>query len=343
MHQFIEGKIVLVTGGVGSIGSELVRQILRHNPKQVRIFDNRETEIFHLQHALEDHDNVRFLIGDVRDKNRLSLSMENVDLVFHAAALKHVPSCEYNPFEAVKTNVEGTQNVIDCAFQNNVEKVVNISTDKVTNTINTMGATKLLAERLLTAAQHYRGNKRTVFCTVRFGNVLGSRGSVLQLFEDQIRRGVPVTITNYDMTRFFILIEQAVGLVFKAADIARGGEIFILKMPTIKLRDLAEVVIEEIAPKYGKHPSQISTRIIGPRPGERMHEELMTPEEAEHALETGELFNVLPTIISKADLEFLHNHHVNATKTMVKNYNSLENTHLTKEEVRELLRNAKLV
>ena len=343
MNTFIEGKIVLVTGGVGSIGSELVRQVLRHNPKQVRIFDNRETEIFHLQHALENYDNVRFLIGDVRDKSRLSLAMENVDIVFHAAALKHVPSCEYNPFEAVKTNVGGTQNVIDCAFQNNVEKVVNISTDKVTNTINTMGATKLLAERLVTAAQHYRGNKRTVFCTVRFGNVLGSRGSVLQLFEDQIRRDVPVTITNYDMTRFFILIEQAVGLVFKAADIARGGEIFILKMPTIKLRDLAEVVIEELAPKYGKHPSQINTRIIGARPGERMHEELMTPEEAEHALETNELFNVLPTIISKADLEFLHQHHVNATKTTVKNYNSLENTHLTKEEVRELLRNAKLV
>ena len=201
----------------------------------------------------------------------------------------------------------------------------------------------LLAERLVTAAQHYRGNKRTTFCTVRFGNVLGSRGSVLQLFEDQIRRGVPVTITNYEMTRFFILIEQAVGLVFKAADIARGGEIFILKMPTIKLKDLAEVAIEEIAPRYGKNVSEIQTRMIGHRPGERLHEELMTPEEAEHALETEDLFNVLPNIISQSDLEYLHQHHCDARKTMVKNYNSLENKHLSKEEVRGLLKGAKLV
>lgn len=343
MKELFEGKIILVTGGLGSIGSELVKQILQHNPRQVRIFDNRETEMFNLQHELEQHSNVRFFIGDVRDKGRLSLALENVDVLFHAAALKHVPSCEYNPFEAVKTNVLGTQNIIECAFENNVGKVVNISTDKVTNTINTMGATKLLAERLVTAAQHYRGNKRTVFCTVRFGNVLGSRGSVLQLFEDQIRRGVPITITNYGMTRFFILIEQAVGLVFKAADIARGGEIFILKMPTIKLRDLAEVVMEEIAPKYGKHHSEIQTKIIGHRPGERLHEELMTPEEAEHALETEQLFNVLPNIISQGDLEFLHQHHCDARKTAVKDYNSLENVHLTKEEVRALLKGAKLV
>src|SRR3989344_5153338 len=172
MKSFIQGKTVLITGGLGSIGSELVRQVLQNDPKQVRIFDNRETEMFNLQQELEGHANVRFFIGDVRDKSRLTLAMENADIVFHAAALKHVPSCEYNPFEAVKTNVHGTQNVIDCAFENNVEKVVNISTDKVTNTINTMGATKLLAERLVTAAQHYRGNKRTTFYTVRFGNVL---------------------------------------------------------------------------------------------------------------------------------------------------------------------------
>ena len=148
LQTLIEGKIVLVTGGAGSIGSELVKQLLRYNPKQIRVFDNRETEVFHLQHELAGHTNVRFLIGDVRDKDRLRLAMENVNLIFHAAALKHVPSCEYNPFEAVKTNVYGTQNLIECALEHNVEKFVNISTDKVTNTINTMGATKPYTPKL---------------------------------------------------------------------------------------------------------------------------------------------------------------------------------------------------
>lgn len=343
MNSLIEGKIVLITGGVGSIGSELVRQVLKYNPQQVRVFDNRETEIFNLQHELHHHKNIRFLIGDVRDQARLSMAMQKVDLVFHAAALKHVPSCEYNPFEAVKTNVNGTQNVIECALEHNVGKVVNISTDKVTNTVNTMGATKLLAERLVTAAGQYRGDKKTTFCTVRFGNVLRSRGSVIDLFEEQIKRGHPITVTNYDMTRFYILIEQAVGLVFKAADISRGGEIFILKMPTIKLRDLIDVVVEELAPKYGKHHSEVEHKLIGVRPGERLHEELMTAEEAENALETHELFNVLPSIINSDDLNFLRQHHCNAWKTTVKNYSSQNNVCLQREEVRGLLKGAGLV
>ena len=338
----ISGKNILITGGTGSFGKTMARKLSEQNPNKIIIYSRDEEKQWRMK-QLEGFGNFEYIIGDIRDRDRLTKSMNNVNIVFHAAALKHVPSCEYNPFEAVKTNVLGTQNIIECAFDKNVGKVVNISTDKVTNTINTMGATKLLAERLVTAAQHYRGNKKTIFCTVRFGNVLGSRGSVLQLFEDQIKGEVPVTITNYEMTRFFISIEQAVGLVFKAADIARGGEIFILKMPTIKLRDLAEVAIEEIAPKYGKHHSEIQTRIIGHRPGERLHEELMTPEEAEHALETEELFNVLPNIIIKEDLEFLHKHHSNAKKTTVRNYNSLENQHLTKEGVKALLKDARLI
>ncbi len=343
LKELFEGKIILVTGGTGSIGSEIVRHLLAFNPKQIRVFDNRETEGFHFQHQLADHKNVRFLIGDTRDKDRLRLAMEHVDIVFHAAALKHVPSCEYNPFEAVKTNVFGTQNVIDCALHCNVEKVINISTDKVTNTINTMGATKLLAERLISAAEHYRGKKRTIFSSVRFGNVLRSRGSVLDLFEEQIKRGGPVTITDYEMTRFFMLIPQAVELVFKAAQLSTGGEIFIFKMPTIKLSDLVNVVIDEIAPKYGKTSSQIEHKVIGIRPGERLHEELMTIEEADHALETDELFIVLPSLFSEEATLAMKQNYSSYPRAPVKSYSSQLNRSLNQEEVRALLRGAKLV
>src|SRR3989338_431521 len=190
--SLFRNKAILVTGGVGSIGSEIVNQLLTHKPRQIRVFDNRETELFHMQHRLDRHENLRFLLGDIRDKDRLKMAMENVDFVFHAAALKHVPSCEYNPFEAVKTNVYGTQNVIESAISANVERVINISTDKVTNTINTMGATKLLAERQTTSAQFFKGNKRTLFVSVRFGNVLNSRGSTIELVKNQIANESPV-------------------------------------------------------------------------------------------------------------------------------------------------------
>ncbi len=338
MNHLFENKVILVTGGVGSIGSELVEQLLKHNPKQIRILDNRETETFNMQNELSQHSNLRFLIGDVRDKERLSRAMEDVDIVFHAAALKHVPSCEYNPFEAVKTNVHGTQNVIECALANSVEKVINISTDKVTNTINTMGATKLLAERLITSAQYYRGKKRTLFCSVRFGNVLKSRGSVIELFEEQIKNGSQITITNSSMTRFFMSVQQATQLVFKAAEIAQGGEIFILKMPVMKLQDLAEVTIEELAQKHGKQPSQIQQKIIGLRPGERLYEDLMTEEEAETALETDELFIVLPGIMHSPHLKLPEHNYPNSKKAAVQKYSSKNAKQLTKEEIRALLK-----
>ena len=218
MVNIFTNKTVLVSGGVGSIGSEIVWQLLKFKPKQIRIFDNRETELFHMQQLLLAYPNLRFLVGDIKDKERLNTAMENVDIVFHCAALKHVPMCEYNPFEAVKTNVYGTQNVIECALANNVSKVINISTDKVTNTINTMGATKLLAERLVASAQYYKGDKKTIFSSVRFGNVLGSRGGIIDLFKKQIERGESVTITNPDMTRFVMSVPQAVSLVLKTTE-----------------------------------------------------------------------------------------------------------------------------
>jgi FlaA1/EpsC-like NDP-sugar epimerase len=208
--------------------------------------------------------------------------------------MKHVPACEFNPFEAVKTNVVGTQNVIEAALENKIEKVIAISTDKAASPINTMGATKLLAEKLIIDANFYKGHRKTVFSCVRFGNVMGSRGSVIPLFKKQIQNGGPVTVTDPEMTRFMMTIPQAVDLVFKATKIAQGGEIFIFKMPVVKLGDLAKVMIEHLAPRYGYKPEEIQIDTIGIRNGEKIYEHLMNEEEARYAYETEDMFAVLP-------------------------------------------------
>lgn len=289
MKSFYNDKVVLVTGGSGSIGREIVKKLLDAEPKSVRILDNNETALFDLEQELNS-DKIRTFIGDVRDKDRLKMAFENVDIIFHAAALKHVPLCERNPFDAVKTNVLGTQNVLEAALYNNVEKVILVSTDKAVNPINVMGATKLLSERLTVSANYYRGNKRTIFSCVRFGNVLNSRGSVVPTFKKQIKNGGPVTITDSEMTRFIMHIPDAAGLILRAGQMAHGKEIFILKMPAVNIVDLADVMIEELAPKYGHNPEKIEIEIMGKRIGEKMYEELMTEDEALCAVDDGKLF-----------------------------------------------------
>ena len=254
MEGIFKNKKILVTGGTGSIGQEILREILKYEPTVVRIIDVDETKQFELQQEYEDYDNIRFLLGDIRDKERLYRAIEDIDIVFHTAALKHVLACEYNPFEAVKTNVIGTQNLIDVCIDEEVEKVIFTSSDKAVNPTNVMGATKLLAERLITSANYYKGARKTIFSSVRFGNVLGSRGSVIPLFKTQIAKGGPVTITDKEMTRFIMSMCDAINLLFKATEIAQGGEIFVFKMDAIKITDLAEVMIEELAQKYGIHP-----------------------------------------------------------------------------------------
>ena len=291
LREFYKDKTILVTGGAGSIGSEIVRKILEFDPKAVRILDNNETRLFELEQELQS-EKIRTFVGDVRDKERLKRAVESVDIIFHAAALKHVPLCEYNPFEAVKTNVTGTQNLIEVAMDEEVEKFITISTDKAVNPVNVMGATKLLAERLTISANFYKGKRRTAFSCVRFGNVLYSRGSVLPLFEKQIKKGF-ITLTDSEMTRFIMKMSQAVELILKATKMAKGGEIFILKMPAVKIKDLAEVMIKELAPKYGYKPEEIKIKITGRRAGERLYEELMTEDEAENAYEDEEMFVVL--------------------------------------------------
>src|SRR3989344_4252764 len=230
MKDVFEGKDILVTGGCGSIGSEIVKQLLKYNPKKIRVMDNNESNLFYLGQELNT-DKVRLLIGDVRDRNRVYRAMKGVDIVFHAAALKHVPLCEYNPFEAVSTNVVGTENMISAAIDNGVEKFIGISTDKAVNPINTMGATKLLSEKIIIDTS--LSEMRTKFCCVRFGNVLDSVGSVIPIFKKQIKNKGPLTITDKNMTRFFMTMPDAINLVLKASEITEGGEIFILKMDVI--------------------------------------------------------------------------------------------------------------
>lgn len=293
MKNYYKGKKILVTGGVGSIGSQLVRKLLTLEPEIIRILDNNETGLFDLEQELRS-DRIRILIGDIRDKERLIMAMDGIDIVFHTSALKHVPLCEFNPFDAVKTNVLGTQNVLEAALVNEVEKVINVSTDKAVNPTNVMGATKLLAERLTISANHYKGDKRTIFSSVRFGNVLNSRGSVIPLFKKQIMHGGPVTVTDENMTRFFMELDSSVNLIIAAGELAQGREVFILKMPALKIIDLAKVIIQKFAPAVGKKPGDIRIEFVGIRTGEKIFEELMTESEAMRAIESDEMYIILP-------------------------------------------------
>jgi len=289
-------KTVLVTGGTGTVGSAIVKQLFEHGPRAIRVYSRDESKQYELQRELGSRRDVRFLIGDVRDRPRLSRAMEDVDFVFHTAALKHVESCEYNPFEALKTNVLGTQNVIEVALEHDVSKVVFTSTDKAVNPSSAMGASKLMAEKLMVAANQFTGKHKTVFSTVRFGNVLGSRGSVVRLFEDQIRHGGPVTVTDPQMTRFVMSVHRAISMVLEVSKLAVGGEIFVLKMPSVRVMDLVEVLVEELSREGGIADGDISVRFIGTKPGEKIAEELMTSDESKRAIDLGEMFVILPPI-----------------------------------------------
>ncbi len=340
LKSFYEDKTILVSGGVGSIGSEIVKKLLEYNPKVVRVLDNNETGLFDLEQKLQS-EKLRFFVGDIKDKERLKRAIEGVDIVLHAAALKHVPLCEYNPFEAVKTNVIGTRNLIDVAVDEEVEKFITISTDKAVNPINVMGATKLLAERLTVSANSYKGKRKTAFSSVRFGNVLYSRGSVLPLFEEQIKKGF-ITLTDSNMTRFIMDTSQAVELILKTAKIAKGGEVFILKMPAVKIKDLAEAMITELAAKYGCKTEEIEIKTIGRRAGERLYEKLMTEDEATDAYEDEEMFVVLPKTIDIVGVgELSYKLPDNFRKTQQREYSSKGKgvKLLTREELELLLNN----
>lgn len=295
IKNFFGRKKILITGGAGSVGKEIVRELLKYEPDVIRVLDVNENGLFELDKECGADDRLRFLLGDVRDKSRLIRAMQDIDFVFHTAALKHVLICEYNPFEAVQTNVQGTQNVIDAALECNVEKVLFTSSDKAVNPSNTMGASKLLAEKLIIAANFYRGPRvRTIFSCVRFGNILGSSGSVLPLFKEQIKKGGPVTITHKEMNRFVLTQKDAMDFLIDSMILSRGGEIFVPKMPVVRVLDLVDVLLSEYAPKIGQNPFDIEVKYIGIKSGEKLYEELMTDDESLRCILINGIYAILP-------------------------------------------------
>ncbi|ARC73797.1 UDP-N-acetylglucosamine 4,6-dehydratase (inverting) [Bacillus licheniformis] len=283
-----ENKTIFITGGTGSWGQELILQLLASSPKKIIVFSRNEERQVQMRRQIEDP-RLTFFIGDIRDRKALNTGLKGVDYVFHLAALKHVPVCEEQPLEALKTNVTGTENVIEAAIENGVKKVINVSTDKAADPANFYGMTKAIGEKLIVYANHLYSD--TGFICVRGGNVLGSSGSVLQLFKDQIREKNQVAITDKRMTRFFLTKEKTIQLLLKAAESGQGGEIFIMNSPACKILDMAEVLIEA----YGNEITSIAE--TGARPGEKLHELLISPHERQHAVSfTDDLAVVLPAI-----------------------------------------------
>lgn len=282
MHMFAN-KTILITGGTGSFGNKFTEVVLNgYKPKKIIIYSRDEFKQHEMQQRLRNHKNVRFFIGDVRDKDRLLMALRDVDFILHTAALKQVPAMEYNPAEAIKTNTIGAMNVIDAAIERNVKKVIALSTDKACNPINLYGATKLCADKLFVAGNAYSGKAKTRFSVVRYGNVANSRGSVIPFFAQKIKDDV-MPITDARMTRFLITLNQAVEFVIKCFELMQGGELFVPKIPSANIIDLAKA----IAPK-----SKI--KIVGIRPGEKLHEVMISEDDSRNALEFKDYYIVKP-------------------------------------------------
>ncbi len=284
---YLQDKIVLITGGTGSFGTAFVKRLLaEHEPTAVRVYSRDELKQYNLQRATGGDERLRCLIGDIRDAERLRYATRDVDVVIHAAALKQVPACEYNPFEAVKTNINGAENIVTAAIANDVPRTLALSTDKAVNPVNLYGATKLAAEKIITQGNAYAGSSPTRFATMRYGNVVGSRGSVIPLFKAQAREG-EVTITDETMTRFWITLEQAVEFVVSCLGLMQGGEVFVPRIPSMRVRDIADA----LAPNATR-------RIIGIRPGEKVHEVLVTEDESRRARELADRYVIYPPLPS---------------------------------------------
>lgn len=317
--------IILVTGGTGSWGHELVRQLLSYNPKEIRIYSRNESSQFAMKQEFDHHPKLRFIIGDIKEKESLIEASQDVDYMFHLAALKHVPVCEDQPVEALKTNVIGTQNVIDAAISNNVHKVVYISTDKASDPSNFYGLSKAMGERLIIHANTLKTN--TKFVCIRGGNVLGTNGSVVHVFKRQIKEKNKVGITDINMTRFFLTVQNAIKLLFKATFESVGGEIFVMKMPTCKIVDLAEVLIE------ASNQENVRIEILGVRPGEKIHELLLSGYESTMTVTyDDEYYVILPAI----HINGLKEHYANYESVNLENYNSSSGL-MSKKEIKEML------
>lgn len=298
MNDAWAGKRILITGVCGTVGRELLSQLSSAGPAEIIGIDNNETELFFLSQEYSGKPSIRLFLGDVRDASMLIRMTAGINIVIHAAALKHVILCEQAPRDAVQTNILGVQNVIDAALANDVQRVVFTSSDKAVNPTNVMGTSKLMGERLMTAANALRRGEGPVFTSTRFGNILGSRGSVIPLFTRQISAGGPVTLTDPTMTRFIMTLKEAVELTLNSVFMGRGGEVFVTKMKVVRIVDMAEVMIEQLAPKFGRNPKDIKLTVTGVKPGEKLYEELVNEEETRRTLELEKYFAVLPAFKS---------------------------------------------
>ena len=286
-----KNKGILVTGGTGSIGSALVKQLISCKPKSIKVLTNDENSIFDSGKIIGENKLIKYIVGDIRDKERCQLALRNVNIVFHAAAMKHIDICEENPFDAVKTNVIGTSNMLEASILEGVSKFVFISTDKATNPTSTLGASKLLAERLTLVAGTYSENQKMIFSVARFGNVIGSRGSVFQIFYQQLKKNLPLTVTDSRMTRFIMSISDAASTILKIGHIAKDSETFILKISSVKIEDLAKIMIQVYKEK-NKLTKDPKIEISNPRGYERFHEFLVTNDEIPFCHDIGYMYKI---------------------------------------------------
>ena len=336
----MKNKRILVTGACGTIGAELISQMLTKpecSPEEMIGLDNNESQLFFMEQRYIDDARVNFYVADIRDRDELMRKMAGVHIVFHAAALKHVILSERSPEQVVQTNIQGVQNVIAASTENGVEGVIFTSSDKAVNPTNVMGTSKLMGERLITAANSHKRGSGPIFASTRFGNVLGSNGSVVPVFHNQIAQGGPVTLTDPQMTRFVMSVREAVRLVIDSVALARGGEVFITKMPVMRIADLATAMIEEIAPIYGFEPERIGIKIIGAKPGEKLYEELMNLEETRRAVELEDYFSVLPAFRGGYH-DIVYDYPDVVTGEVTKPYISAEEVSMTVPEVKKFLR-----
>ncbi len=328
--SIFKDKIILVTGGTGSWGNELTRQLLEKEPKKIVIYSRSELNQVNMQRKF-NNPKLKFIIGDIRDYNQVNKAFKGVDYVFHLAALKHVPICEEQPDEAIKTNIIGTQNVIEAAKQNQVKKVIDVSTDKAVDPFNFYGMTKAVGERLIINANI--DSDKTKFVCIRGGNVLGTNGSVVPFFIDQIKRFKTISITDKEMTRYYITQEQAIHLLFKAAEESIGGETFVMKMPACKVLDLAEVLIEEIGEK------DVAIKEVGIRPGEKIHECLISKHESPASYKYDENYYVILPQVKINDLSEKYN---NFEKVSFQEYSS-NDVLMDKNQIKIILQNGKFI
>ena len=328
----MEGKKILITGGTGSLGQALTKRLLEMNVDTIRIFSRNEEKQIQMENQLND-DRLRFFLGDINDYERLKLALDDIDIVFHTAALKHVPKIEYNPFEAIKTNVIGSQNVVNACLHENVEKAIAIGTDKAVSPLNTYGATKLLMEKLFVSANNFADPEKhsTRFISVRYGNVFGSSGSVIPLFLEQLKKKKKITITDPKMTRFSLMMNEALDFILNATNSGKGSEIFVPKMRAYNIMDLKDAICEIF--------ENTDYDIIGIRPGEKLHEILISEDEIKYSWEFNNMYVITNPLYPLFHIDNIKDAYNGIKKIEnVKDYSSDKVEKIPKEELMQMIR-----